>query len=265
VLLDVLDRGLRQALQQRDPLPQRLGEVELTAHRSLGHLRDPLLAPGVRSEQLDHLALHERGVHVHDDEALRAAVQRRALHRDVDVLDGGLGDELAAQAIAVPTGHEQLEAHDRVAGQPCDPLDVRTAAGDARGHPGDRSGAQRLAEDRHVVALRAPAGSTCRHRLELDGHPECGGSLLEPPARVLLLLAEGHEQAEDQAVADDDLLHVEDAGPLVGEDVAEPRREPRAVPAGDGDEKCAGVVHRHQGRPDEVELVMARRVWSAKG
>ena len=63
--------------------PQRLGEVELAAHRRLGDRPDLGLGARVRGQHLDHLALHERGVDVEDDQPLAAPGQPGPLHRDV--------------------------------------------------------------------------------------------------------------------------------------------------------------------------------------
>ncbi len=87
---DLLQRGLLQAGQHGDPLPERGGEVELAAHgriRDLGHL---LGAAGPGGEQVDHLAGDERGVHVHHHQPHGPAVQPAGLHGDVHALLGGL-------------------------------------------------------------------------------------------------------------------------------------------------------------------------------
>ncbi len=74
----------RESLEGRDPAVQRLREVDLAAHRGLGDLADLGLAPGVRREHLDDLALDQGGVDVEHDEALGALRDADPLHRDVD-------------------------------------------------------------------------------------------------------------------------------------------------------------------------------------
>ncbi len=162
---------------------------------------------------------------------------------------GGLGDELAAELVSVPTGDEHLVAHDGIAREAYDALDVGAAGGDAAGDAGDGAGAERLAEHRHVVALRPPAGPSGRHRLDLDGDPERRGALLEALTRQRLLVAQADEQAQDEAVADDDLLQVEDAGAVLGEDPAQGRGQAGAVAAGDGDEEGGGIIHSRPSLP----------------
>ena len=95
------------ALEQRDPGAQRLLEVELAAHRRLGDLGDLGLAAGVRGEHLDHLALDQRGVDVHDDQPHAPAQQVGRLDGDVDALPGGLGRE---HACAAPRGRRPRRA-----------------------------------------------------------------------------------------------------------------------------------------------------------
>src|SRR3954453_8915747 len=54
--------GLGDPLEQRDPLAEGLLEVELAAHRPLRDLSDAFGVARVGGEQLDHLALDQRGV-----------------------------------------------------------------------------------------------------------------------------------------------------------------------------------------------------------
>ena len=52
---------------------QRFGEVDLTAHGALGHLRHLGLAARAGSEQFDDLVLDERRIDVEDDESAATA------------------------------------------------------------------------------------------------------------------------------------------------------------------------------------------------
>ena len=84
----------RQPGQRGDPSVQGLGEVDLTAHRRFGHLRDRRLGPGVRGEHLDDLALDQRGVDVEHDQPLGPPRQAVVLDGDVDALgDGDAGQD----------------------------------------------------------------------------------------------------------------------------------------------------------------------------
>ena len=132
-VVDVVQRALGDALQQRDPRAQRLLEVQLAAHRGLGHLGDLLLAAGVGREHLDHLALDQRGVDVHHDQAHAVAQQGGGLHGDVEALGGGLGGQHRAQDVGVGAGDVQVDGGDRVARHPLDAVDVGAGLGDPAG------------------------------------------------------------------------------------------------------------------------------------
>ena len=99
-VVDLVERGLRDALEQRDALAQGLLEVELAAHRRLGHAGDLDLLAGVGGEHLDDLALDEGGVDVHHDQPDAAAVQGVALDGEVDALLDGLGRRAAGAAVS---------------------------------------------------------------------------------------------------------------------------------------------------------------------
>ena len=73
---DLGEHALGQPGEGRDALPQALGEVELAAHRALGHLGDEVARAGGIREQFDHLVLDQGGVGVEHHEEARVA--RRA-------------------------------------------------------------------------------------------------------------------------------------------------------------------------------------------
>ena len=72
---DVVDDRRVETGERRDALVQRLGEVDLAAHRRFGDGADLVLDTGPRREHLDDLALHERRVDVEHDEPLGPAGQ----------------------------------------------------------------------------------------------------------------------------------------------------------------------------------------------
>ena len=145
----VEDPGLEPG-EQRHPLAQRRGEVELAAHGGRGHLRHLLGAAGPGGQQVDHLVLDEGGVHVHHDQPQRAPVQPAALDRHVDpLLDRGAGQVLAEHR-RVPAGDVHLDAGHRLLREPADPVDVRPAGRDPPGDGGDGGGRQRAAQQGDV-------------------------------------------------------------------------------------------------------------------
>ena len=111
-----------------DALAQRLGEVELPAHRALGDRGDLCLAAGVGREQLDDLLLDQGRVDVHDDEAAPAPGQaggrpprcRRPARRPPARARGAARD--------VRAGDVELDGRDGVAGEPPDAVDVGAVA-----------------------------------------------------------------------------------------------------------------------------------------
>src|SRR5690606_26637014 len=77
--------------------PQAGGEVQLPAHRPLGHRGDLLPGAGVLGEQLDDLGRDERGVDVHDEQADAVAGERAARHPDVHAERRGGPAQLGGQ------------------------------------------------------------------------------------------------------------------------------------------------------------------------
>ena len=61
----LVEHGNRQTLQQRHACTQRLAEVQLAAHRLLGHAGDPLAATGGIAQLVDHFLIDQRGIDIH--------------------------------------------------------------------------------------------------------------------------------------------------------------------------------------------------------
>ena len=88
----------RQILQEQDALGERLLEVDFAAHGARGDGGDFRLLADELRELVDELALHERGIDVHADEALVAAEDVVPLHGEIDAELDAEGQELAASA-----------------------------------------------------------------------------------------------------------------------------------------------------------------------
>src|SRR5699024_3863056 len=73
----LVDDGGVQTGEGLDPLSQGLLEVELTAHGTLGDLRDLGLLTGVSCEHLDDLTGDEGGIAVEADQTLGTTQQAR--------------------------------------------------------------------------------------------------------------------------------------------------------------------------------------------
>src|SRR5690606_32095795 len=208
------------ALEQRDPAAQRLLEVEFAAHRLGGDPGDLVGAAGVLGEQLDDLALDQRGVDVHHDQVLGAALQAGGLQGDVDLLGGRLGGEVAAEPLRVGAGDLQLDGGDRVAGQPLDPLDVGAGAGDRGGDRAQRARAQRVGQHGDVQPAVGDRGDPVVAGRELGLHLQVDGGLLDGAADLFEdavpadaggdALVHGEQGAEDQPPSDHDLVQVDE-------------------------------------------------------
>src|SRR5690606_28145384 len=109
---DVRERLDRDAREGRDALAQRLGEVDLTAHRPLGDLGDLGARARVVGEELDDLLLDEGRVDVHDEEPDRAvgAARGGGGHRGAPRGGGGLGQGRARRGVAHDAGRGRAHA-----------------------------------------------------------------------------------------------------------------------------------------------------------
>ena len=197
--------------------------------------------PAVGGQQLDHLALDQRGVDVHHDQPHRAAQQARGLDRDVDALRGGLEREQRAQPVGVGAGDVQVDGGDRVARHPLDPVDVGAAVGDPAGDGGHRRGLQRRADHGDVRAALAPALVVAGAAVDLDAHAELGRGRLDGVAQLLPVARGGDQDAEDQPAPEHDLLDVEHLDAGVGQGPEHRRGDAGPVLPGDVRSSVSGI------------------------
>ena len=129
-------------------------------------------------EHLDDLALDQRRVDVHHDQAHAATQQVGGLDGDVDALVGRLPGQDVAQLLGVDPRDVQVDRRDRVARHPLDAVDVGAGVGDPAGDGGHRRGLQRRAEHGDVAATLGTAAVVAGAALELEGHAEVGGDAL---------------------------------------------------------------------------------------
>ena len=184
-------RGV-QPLQQRHARVQRLLEVQLAAHRGRRHLGDLVLAAGVRGEQLDDLVLDERRVDVHDDQALRPAVQpgRHDRHVDADARAASVASAVRSGSVSTPDTANSTAVTGYLASRKIRSM-LPPVAGDPGGDGGRGLGGQRVPEHGDVgtaAAARpvvAAAGDDLGLHLQrlgpaVDGGPQL--ALASPPA-----------------------------------------------------------------------------------
>ena len=88
----------------------------------------------MRGQHLDHFALDQGGVDVHDDQALGTTVKAGRLNRDVVADAGRLGGQPLSEHQLVGPGHVELDGCHGVGGEPLDVLDVAATLGDGPGN-----------------------------------------------------------------------------------------------------------------------------------
>ncbi len=247
-LAHLRQRRLGHAGQQRDPGVQRLREVELTAHRALGHLAHLGLAAGVRGDQLDHLVLDERRVDVHHHEVCAAAAEAASLHRDVHAERCRLRSQGLAQLLLVGARDRQLDRGHRVRRGAHDAVDVAPERGDASRDARQRGRQQRVAEHGHQEAASAAGDVLGRAEDDVGVHLQLvrdlarGDSSGVEHERGAVLHRRADEDAEGETAADHDLLGVEDLEVVDGEGCGEGRGDAGPVAAGEGDEERARLL-----------------------
>lgn len=203
---DAVEHGGIEPLQQRHPRPQGVLEVELPRHGRLGDRRHLGPASGHLGHLVDQLPLDQRRVDVKGDQPHGATTEGLALDRDVHPGRRAGGGHLGTHPLRVGTGHPQLVAVHRVAGQADDALDVGPERSE---HIGDDPECRRADLGRqhgdHLRLARLLVGAG--HRLQLDGEPVAtaeGGQL--PPNRVGSRRADDDRQ--DQPLAHQHLFDV---------------------------------------------------------
>ena len=147
-------------------------------------------------------------------------------------------------ASVLDTGHGELDRRHRVLGQPEDPVDVAAGRGDPRGDGGGRLGGQRVPEHGHMGTARPrgrlspSAGDDLGLHLHGLGPAVDGGPQLALERRRR---RRGHQRAQHDPAAGDDLLDVDDVDGVGGEGVEEPGGDARPVLPEDLDEKGGDV------------------------
>jgi hypothetical protein len=173
-------------------------------------------------------------------------VQAAPLHRHIDTLLGRLAGQRGPQVIRVSAGHVELDAGDRAVGEPVDPVDVGAPGRYLPGDSGDRRRGERAAQDRHVELATPPRRLPGAHR-DLGVQAQIGGQRADAAVdrgQVRITRA-GQQGAEDQLAPDDDLLDVQHAQVVRGEDGEQACRHPRPVPAGQGHQE-SGLRSAHR-------------------
>ena len=182
---DLLEDALVQPGQDAHALAQRLGEVQLPPHRSLGDLGDLL---GSRRTCAASSSMTSCWIRVESTSMTTRRRPRRSRPPAETAMSTPCAAasqcELAAQPEDVGAGDVELDGGDGVAGQPPDAVDVGAVRGDPGGHRGDRAGDQRSADDddRRAAAAsrRVVAGAATGLDLEVERVGDPLDDLLQP-------------------------------------------------------------------------------------
>mmetsp|Transcript_44094 Transcript_44094/g.116613 ORF Transcript_44094/g.116613 Transcript_44094/m.116613 type:complete len:301 (+) Transcript_44094:584-1486(+) len=155
-------------LQQRDPRLQRLEEVKLPAHCSLGQLFDFILNTCEFSQLVDDLLLNQGAVHIKDNQPPHPTVQVVFLESDVNAMRVRRLHELVRETACLQLLwqlHRELQRREVVHGEPLDAHEVHRPCAQQAEDRGERcrSDLRLLHEGDHVVA----AANRCFH---VGGH-----------------------------------------------------------------------------------------------
>ena len=235
-----------EALEPGHAVAQRGLEVEIATHGGVRHGRHLRLQAGVGGEQVDDLALDQRGVDVEHDQAHAVAAEVGRLDRDVEALDRGLDREHRAERLGVGSGHMEVDRRHRVSRHPLDAVDVRAGVGDAAGDGREGAGLQRRPDDGHVGAAFEPLPVVAGAAVDVDAHVQRCSGLVDARAQLLPVARRRDQDAQDEAAPQHDLLDVEDLDAGVGEGREDGRRDAGPVLAHEGDEQGLGSF-RHFG------------------
>ena len=204
-------------------------------------------APDPGGQHLDDLALDQCRVDVKDDEPLGPSRQAVVLERDVDTLVDRDPRHRRLQPLVNPVRrhrHPQLQTRYGIVGDAADEVDVDAERGHFAGHHAERLGGDRPAQHDDGVG-----GRLAHHRQRvaaLDRHVEAdtvdgGLHLVAQLGPAGHFRRTGHQDAQRQAAADDDLFDVEELDLVPRQHLEQRRRHAWLIVSGDGDQ------HRHLG------------------
>ncbi len=193
---------------------ERLGEIELAAHRRVGDRRDRSFRPCPGRQHLDRFALHQSGIDVEHDEPFGAPRQAEPLDRHVDPLVGGNLSQDGPQPAIGSRRHRdpQFQSGDRIVGDAANEVDVDAQGRHLPGHRAECASRDRapqhidgvgrwLPDDRQVVAALDAHVQTQRPDRGLHVAPQRGA--------VGDFQRTGHQHPERQAPPDHHLFDVE--------------------------------------------------------
>ena len=213
--MDPGDGCLVEALEQADPLAQRLLEVDRPVQGEIREVGAPLLGTSLPGEEIYDLLLDQRRVDVHDHHPLASTFQTVALDGDVDRALRRRSHQVLSHAVEIPVADQELIAHHRVAGKAVDAVDVPSGVGN-RG--GDR--AEVFGADTHTYHChhrhRAGRGRGVVDLLELDIEAALPSEEEKISDRGPLA-GDSDEHIEGETPTDDNLLDVVDLDLRLGE------------------------------------------------
>jgi hypothetical protein len=192
---------------------QRLGEVQLAAHRCLGDRGDGLFGARPGGEHFDDFLLDQRRVDVEHDESLGPPRDAVVLHRDVDARVGGDPRQHRLKLSPDSGWHRypQLQAGDGVIGDAADEVDVDAERGHFAGDGAEGLGGDRQAEHHDGVRRRIPDDRQVVAGFDLNVEAQRVDGCFDFIAKWLAasdFCGRGHQHAQSQPTADHHLLDI---------------------------------------------------------
>ncbi len=243
--MDPGDGCLVEALEQADPLPQRLLEVDRPVQGEIGEVGASLLGARLPGEEIDDLLLDESRVDVHDHHPLATTLQTVTLDGDIDRALRCGSHQVLPHPVQIPVADQELIAHHRVAGQTVDAVDVPSGVGNRRSDGAEVFGADPHPDHRHH-RHRAGRGRGVVDLLELDVEAALPSEEEKISDRGPFA-GDPDEHVEGETATDDYLLDVVDLDLGLGQDRHQPGRDPRSIRSMDRDEDRRVFSHRPSG------------------
>ncbi len=225
-------------------------------HSPFRDLCHRLCLAGFLGQQIYYLVLDQRGVDVEYYESLGSALKALGLHGDVESECLGGHQQRFTETIEVGARDDELVTHDRIVGEPDDPIDVASGGRDCGSCSGQGLGREIRSEERHRVPGAGRRIRLVLHHLELDIDAALPTEEQEVLQR-LMFRGDPDEQIECEAPLDHDLFHVVYLRPAEREQVEQPGCDAGGIAPVDTDQNRV-VCHPVRGYPPCIPFLRGR-------
>lgn len=219
-------------------------------------------------ELIDALHLNERRVHIEDDEPLGSARKPFTLERDIEVgltrrLNEG-GAEAAGLFLALRKARKDLEARKRASAESPDLFDVCAMLGEELAEEMHGPRTQVLSNRRHGIAgpLSADTTDARLDGIDAERHPKLSCTPLEIAEQRGARIGGLDKEAEGQPSAQDDLLDIDERGPMLAQDLHHRGRDADIVRTVDGDDSTRlRALFSHAALHSSLRRFFRRTAW----